>query len=117
MQVLKGEVLDVAVDIRVGSPTFGKYASVLLSEENHRQFYVPVGFAHGFCVLSDDAVFSYKCTEYYNPQTEGSVLWNDPSIGIDWQIDEPLLSDKDSRALPLNEIPKDRLPAFEEVMA
>ena len=90
-------VLDVAVDIRKGSPTFGKYVAVELSEENHRQLFVPRGFAHGFAVLSEEAVFQYKCDNLYAPQAEGAIAWNDPQIGIDWQIDtaDVLLSDKD----------------------
>jgi len=112
VQVLKGRVLDVAVDIRLGSPTFGKSVSCLLSGENHRQFYVPVGFAHGFCVLSDTALFSYKCTDFYNPQTEGGVLWNDPDLGIDWPIAEPILSSKDLINLRLKDIPKEKLPVY-----
>jgi len=112
VQVLKGEVFDVAVDIRVGSPTFGKVVSCLLSDENHRQFYVPAGFAHGFCVLSEMALFSYKCTDYYNPKNEGGMLWNDPDLAIDWPIDEPALSDKDRVCPRLKDIPKDQLPVY-----
>ncbi len=112
VQVLRGEVLDVAVDIRVGSPTFGQSVSVVLSEENHRQFYVPVGFAHGFCVLSEMALFSYKCTEFYNPRTEGTVLWNDPDLRIDWPVDSPSLSEKDLKGSFLKDIPKERLPLY-----
>ena len=112
VQVLKGEVLDVAVDIRVGSPTFGKAVTCLLSGENRRQFYVPAGFAHGFCVLSEIALFSYKCTDFYNAQTEGGVLWNDPDIGIDWPIQEPILSPKDLANPCLKDIPKDKLPVY-----
>lgn len=97
VRVVEGEVLDVAVDIRKGSPTFGKYVAVNLSAENKRQLFVPRGFAHGFVVLSETATFQYKCDNYYAPQFEGSVAWNDPAIGIDWQINlaEVLLSDKD----------------------
>ncbi|MHC4552570.1 MAG: dTDP-4-dehydrorhamnose 3,5-epimerase [Planctomycetota bacterium] len=113
VQVLVGEVLDVAVDIRVGSPTFGKVVSTILSEENRRQFYVPIGFAHGFCVLSDLALFSYKCTDFYSQPDEGSVLWNDPDLAIDWAIDNPGLSEKDMNAPRLKDIPKDRLPVYE----
>lgn len=112
VQVLRGEVLDVAVDIRWNSPTFGKSVSCLLSEENHRQFYVPVGFAHGFCVLSEVALFSYKCTDYYNPQTEGSLLWNDPDLHIDWLVKEPILSPKDLASPRLKDIPKESLPVY-----
>ena len=113
VQVLKGQVLDVGVDIRVGSPTFGKAVTCLLSDENRRQFYVPAGFAHGFCVLSEMALFSYKCTDFYNAQTEGGVLWNDPDIGIDWPIQEPILSPKDLASPRLKDISKDKLPVYE----
>jgi len=113
VQVLQGEVLDVAVDIRVGSPTFGKHVTCLLSGENHRQFYVPVGFAHGFCVLSERALFLYKCTNFYNAQTEGGVLWNDPDLAIDWPVSAPVLSEKDRACLRLKDIPKDQLPVYE----
>lgn len=112
VQALEGQVFDVAVDIKKGSPTFGKYVSTILSKDNHKQMYIPPGFAHGFCVLSDYAMFSYKCTDYYNKSSEGSVLWNDPDIAIDWPIKEPLLSDKDAQALPLKDVDKDRLPVF-----
>ena len=112
VQVLRGEVLDVAVDIRVGSPTFGRAVTCVLSEDNHKQFYVPEGFAHGFCVLSEMALFSYKCTNYYNPKTEGGVLWNDPDLAIDWPIDEPALSEKDRICPRLKDIPKDQLPVY-----
>lgn len=112
IQVLLGEVLDVAVDIRVGSPTFGKAVTTLLSEENHRQFYVPKGFAHGFCVLSETALFSYKCTDFYNANTEGGVLWNDPDLGIEWPVAEPVLSEKDTSLPRLKDIAKDRLPEY-----
>ena len=110
--VLQGEVYDVAVDIRVGSPQFGRAVGFMLSAENKRQFYIPPGFAHGFCVTSEAALFAYKCTEFYNPETEGSVRWDDPEIGIDWPVREPLLSDKDMTAPLLGEIPKDKLPQY-----
>lgn len=112
VQVLQGKVLDVAVDIRTGSPTFGRAVTCELSAENHRQFYVPVGFAHGFCVLSETALFSYKCTDFYCPECDGGVLWNDPDIGIDWPTEKPLLSDKDAKLARLKDIPKDRLPVY-----
>ena len=86
VRCIKGAVLDVAVDIRKGSPTFGKYVAVELTEDNHRQFFVPRGFAHGFAVLSEEAVFQYKCDNFYNKESEGSVAWNDPQLGIDWRI-------------------------------
>jgi len=99
VRVVKGEVLDVAVDIRKGSPSFGQYASALLTAENKRQFFVPRGFAHGFVVLSEEAVFQYKCDNYYAPQSEGGIAFNDPDLKIDWQIEasEILLSEKDKR--------------------
>ena len=98
VRVVRGEVLDVAVDVNPDSPTYGQYESVVLSEENHRQFWVPPGYAHGFVVLSDVADFEYKCTDYYDPSDEGSVAWNDPEINIDWMTDKPLLSEKDDNA-------------------
>ncbi|VXA95302.1 dTDP-4-deoxyrhamnose-3,5-epimerase [Luteimonas sp. 9C] len=112
VSVLRGEVLDVAVDIRRGSPTFGQWEGVILSEENKRQFWIPEGFAHGFAVLSDSAVFSYLCTDVYVKEADAGVRWNDPAIGVDWQIDAPLLSDKDAYAPLLADIAEDRLPVF-----
>ncbi len=99
VRCVKGRVLDVAVDVRKGSPTYGKHVAVELSEENHRQFFVPRGFAHGFAVLSDVAVFQYKCDNYYAPQADGGISIADASLGIDWQIDpaEALLSEKDTK--------------------
>lgn len=98
VRVVKGRVLDVAVDIRKGSPTFGKYVAVELTEDNHRQLFVPRGFAHGFSVLSEEAIFQYKCDNLYAPQSEGAIAWNDPDINIDWQLpaEDVLLSAKDS---------------------
>lgn len=98
VRVVKGRVLDVAVDIRKGSPTFGKYVAVELTEDNHRQLFVPRGFAHGFSVLSEEAIFQYKCDNLYAPQSEGAITWNDPDINIDWQLpaEDVLLSAKDS---------------------
>ena len=97
VRVIKGRVLDVAVDIRRGSPTFGKHVMVELTGENHRQFFIPRGFAHGFVVLSEEAVFQYKCDNLYAPQAEGAIAWDDPDLGIDWQVpaDKVLLSAKD----------------------
>ncbi len=97
VRVIHGRVLDVAVDIRVGSPTYGNWVSCELTEDNHRQFFIPQGFAHGFSVLSETAVFQYKCDNFYNPQSEGAIIWNDPQLNIDWQLPEQdiLLSDKD----------------------
>lgn len=99
VRVVKGRVLDVAVDIRRGSPTFGRHVAVELSEENHRQFFIPRGFAHGFVVLSDEAVFHYKCDDFYAPECEGAVAWDDPDLGIDWGIpvEDVLLSEKDRK--------------------
>lgn len=98
VRVVKGRVLDVAVDIRKGSPTYGQHVAVELSEENHRQFFIGKGFAHGFSVLSDEVIFQYKCDDFYAPQSEGAIAWNDPDIAIDWQIpaEKVLLSEKDS---------------------
>lgn len=112
VQVIAGEVFDVAVDLRDGSPTFGKWVGEVLSSGNRRQLYVPVGFAHGFQVLSDEAVFSYKCTDYYRPEAECTVAWNDPSLGITWPIDPPTLSDKDQRGVPVSAIPAERQPRY-----
>lgn len=102
VRVVRGRVLDVAVDIRRGSPTFGQHVTVELTGENKRQFFIPRGFAHGFVVLSDEAVFQYKCDEYYAPESEGAIAWDDPAIGIDWGIPaaDVILSDKD-RSHPL----------------
>lgn len=98
VRVVKGRVLDVAVDIRKGSPTFGQYVAVELTEDNHRQLFVPRGFAHGFSVLSEEAIFQYKCDNLYAPQSEGAIAWNDPDIAIDWQLpaEDVLLSAKDA---------------------
>ena len=97
VRCIKGAVLDVAVDIRKGSPTFGKYVAVELTEDNHRQFFVPRGFAHGFAVLSDEAVFQYKCDNFYNKESEGAVAWNDEELAIDWKVpaEKVVLSEKD----------------------
>lgn len=99
VRVAVGKVLDVAVDLREGSPTFGKYLAVELSGDNHLQFFIPQGFAHGYCVLSEEAVFQYKCDEFYHPEAEGGVLWNDPDLAINWPLDESevVLSEKDRR--------------------
>jgi dTDP-4-dehydrorhamnose 3,5-epimerase len=114
VQVLQGEVFDVAVDIRLGSPTFGRWYGAWLSEENHHQLYVPEGFAHGFCVASDIALFSYKCTDFYNPAAEFSLRWDDPEVGVAWPIDgDPILSAKDQAALFLKDFPRDALPVWQ----
>ena len=109
LEVLQGEVFDVAVDIRRSSPTFGKWHGLVLSGENKRQFYVPPGFAHGFAVLSETALFHYKCTEFYSPKDEMAIRWDDPDIGIKWPLKEPLLSERDAKALRLCEVPRERL--------
>jgi len=111
VRVIKGTVLDVAVDIRVGSPTFGKYVAVELSGENHLQFFIPRGFAHGFSVLSQEALFQYKCDNFYAPQNEGALAWNDPEIGVDWKIPaaDVLLSAKDANHPFLKDCPKEDL--------
>lgn len=104
VRVVKGEVYDVAVDIREDSTTFGQWEAVILSEENKIQFWVPPGFAHGFLVLSETADFEYKCTDYYDDSDEGSILWNDPDLNIPWPIDNPCLSDKDTKAEKLTNL-------------
>ena len=106
VRVVRGEVYDVAVDIRQGSPTYGQWEAVILSEENKTQFWVPPGFAHGFVVLSETADFEYKCTDYYDPSDEGSLLWNDPDLNIPWPIDNPKLSEKDANASLLADLKK-----------
>lgn len=112
VSVIRGAVFDVAVDVRCGSPSFGHWVGAELSVENGHQLWVPPGFAHGFLVLSDDAVFAYKCSEYYQPASEQSLRWNDPAIGIDWPGEVLLLSEKDAAAPLLAEIPPDRLPGM-----
>lgn len=105
VRVVKGKVLDVAVDIRRGSPTYGRHLEVELTEENHRQLFLPKGMAHGFAVLSDEVLFQYKCDEYYHPESEGAIAWDDPTLAIDWQIPigNVLLSEKDSHHPKFNE--------------
>ena len=112
--VVQGEVFDVAVDIRVGSPTFGQWSWLTISSTNYRQIYIPEGFAHGFCVTSEAAIFAYKCTDYYAPEGERGILWDDPSLGIDWPISEPLLSNKDRSFDSLQNIPIEELPTFKD---
>lgn len=101
VSVISGEVYDVAVDLRQNSPTLGQYVGVYLNGENHRQLYIPPGFAHGFCVMSDHAEFFYKCTDFYDPSDEGGIIWNDPEINIAWPVQEPMLSDKDQKLTTL----------------
>jgi dTDP-4-dehydrorhamnose 3,5-epimerase len=105
VQVVAGAVYDVAVDVRRGSPTFGKFVGVELSADNRRQLWVPAGFAHGFCVLSESADFHYKCTDFYSPTTERGIAWNDPDLGIPWPVSSPLLSPKDAAAPRLKDAP------------
>lgn len=97
VRVIKGAVLDVIVDIRKNSPTYGKHYAIELTEDNFKTFWVPSGFAHGFTTLADQTIFSYKCTNYYNQASEGGLMWNDPDLGIDWGIQNPILSDKDTK--------------------
>lgn len=113
VQVMDGEVFDVAVDVRVGSPTFGQWEGMSLSGDNHRQLYIPPGFAHGFCVVSEHALFSYKCTEGYHRESELGVAWNDPELAIAWPVNDPQLSAKDAEFPRLAEIARDRLPQWE----
>ena len=110
--VLEGEVFDVAVDVRLGSPTFGRYVSATLSAQNHYQLYVPPGFAHGFCVVSENATFAYKCTDFYRPDSEFGVAYDDPALGIPWPVSAPLLSAKDQKNARLSEIDPGRLPRY-----
>jgi dTDP-4-dehydrorhamnose 3,5-epimerase len=112
-RVLSGEVLDVAVDIRRGSPTFGKSVSVLLSAENKLSIFIPAGFAHGFLVVSDSADFLYKCTDYYHADDQFGIAWNDPELDIPWGVAKPLLSDKDRGHLPLAKTPIQNLPTYQ----
>ena len=111
VRVIKGAVLDIAVDLRKSSPTYGQHVAVELTEENHRQLFIPHGFAHGFAVLSDEVLFQYKCDNYYAPKSEGGILWNDPQLNIDWRIpaDKIILSEKDTK----HPLFKDYLSDFE----
>lgn len=106
-QVIQGTVLDVAVDIRFGSPTFGKYVMCELNDSDHNLIWIPPGFAHGFCVTSDEAIFHYKCTEFYSPKDERAILYNDTDLNIPWNMSEPLVSDKDMVAKKFKDIDKD----------
>ncbi len=112
VQVIQGEIYDVAVDIRKDSPTFGEWFGLRLSSTNHRQLYITEGFAHGFCVISETAHVVYKCTEYYAPEHEKGILWSDPNIGIDWKIENPQLSEKDNGHPRLGELPRQQLPVM-----
>ena len=110
VSVLEGRIFDVAVDIRPGSVSFGKWAGVELNARSHRQLYIPEGFAHGFIVLSDSALFHYHCTTEYAPQYEAAIIWNDPDIGIDWPVEPTSISAKDLQAPRLCDLPSERLP-------
>ena len=107
--VTRGEVWDVAIDIRRSSPTFGKWFGIILNDQNHTQLYIPPGFAHGFCVLSDEADFYYQCTDFYSPQHEQGVAWNDPLLNIDWPVQQPILSTKDQTYPTIDQISHDKL--------
>jgi dTDP-4-dehydrorhamnose 3,5-epimerase len=113
VQVLKGEIFDAVVDIRQGSPSFGRWVGVQLSEKDMHQLFIPEGFAHGFCVLSEMALVYYKCSDFYWPQCEGGVVWSDPDLNINWPVRNPLISDKDSRYPFLRDVPVEHLPAYE----
>lgn len=106
VMVMHGEVQDVAVDLRQSSPTFGQYTSRMLSDENKHQLFIPKGFAHGFLVLSDEALVSYKCSDYYNPKGERGLKWDDPELSIDWKVSDPIVSSKDQQQPLLNKIPE-----------
>jgi len=112
-RVIEGEALDVVVDIRLGSPSFGKWVSVVLSAENHNQLYVPMGFAHGFLALSGSVQFLYKCSDFYDAADERGVAWNDPDLNIAWGIEAPLLSEKDKQFVPLAKVPREALPRYQ----
>jgi len=105
----RGEILDVAVDLRRGSPTYGQWEAHVLDDVRHRQLFVPVGFGHGFAVLSEEADVAYQVSSYYDPATERGIAWNDPDIGVDWEVEDPLLSERDEKALPLAKV-RDTLP-------
>lgn len=112
-RVIEGAVLDVVVDIRLNSPCFGKWVSVVLSAENHSLIYIPPGFAHGFLVLSESALFSYKCSEFYDQEDERGIAWDDPDLNISWGVVNPVLSEKDKQYLPLAKVPRQFLPSYQ----
>ena len=112
VRVVSGKVFDVALDIRKGSSTFGHYFSTILDDKNHHQLFIPAGFAHGFCVLSEEVIFEYKCSEYYYPNDQFGVFWNDKDISIDWPIKDPTLSQKDKEYPLLKSITESKLPVF-----
>lgn len=111
-RVVEGEALDVAVDIRLGSPHFGKWTTVLLSAAENNQIYIPAGFAHGFVALSDSVQFLYKCGDFYDPSSEHGILWNDPDLAISWGVESPLVSEKDAKFSKLAEVPREFLPRY-----
>ena len=111
--VMSGTAFDVGLDLRINSPTFKNWAGVTLSADNQQQFYLPPGVAHGFCALTDDVEIYYKCTDYYYPEDEGGVLWNDPDIGIEWPVEDPIIKDSDSCFLPLKDISVNKLPQID----
>lgn len=115
VQVLMGEVFDVVVDVRRESPTFGRWEGFILSGENKHQLFIPEGFAHGFCVLSQTVLFSYKCSDYYVPEDEGGILWSDTDVGVQWPVTTPLISEKDQRLSLLQQIPDDRFPRIRSI--
>ena len=112
VSILKGNALDIAVDIRLGSPTFGQHVAIHLAEDNYRQIWIPRGFAHGFVALSQQVIICYKCDEYYSPENEHSILWNDRNLKIKWPIQNPVISEVDANAPALSEIPSKRLPKY-----
>jgi len=112
IQVISGEIFDVAVDLRPGSTTFGKWTGIYLSDENRHQVFIPEGFAHGFCVLSESALFYYKCSDIYAPDDEGGIIWSDPDIGIEWPVENPIISEKDNRYQKLSGLTAEKLPTL-----
>lgn len=109
---VQGEVFDVAVDIRRGSPTFGRWWGTILSAENHRQLWIPAGFAHGFVALAEESIVTYKCSAYYSPEDERTLLWSDPAVGIEWPVSDPVLSDKDRAGVTLEALGEAGLPEY-----
>jgi dTDP-4-dehydrorhamnose 3,5-epimerase len=117
VQVIAGEIFDVAVDIRKGSPTFGQWIGIHLSDQNKRQVFIPEGFAHGFCVISDAALFSYKCSDFYSADDELGILWADPDIAVDWPVTAPIISKKDKHLPQLSDLSHDLLPVANQDMS
>jgi dTDP-4-dehydrorhamnose 3,5-epimerase len=113
VSVLKGRVFDVAVDVRLGSPHYGQWVGVILDDENKRQLYIPPGFAHGFAVMTDGTIFSYKCTDYYHPECELSIIYDDSDLGITWPVENPIVSKKDSEGTPFKSLPRDKLIQYQ----